>query len=57
VAGEGLAGILVAVLVTVGVAPKAMEPRLAGLPGEVGALVVGALLCAFLHRAGRDGRS
>jgi putative OPT family oligopeptide transporter len=57
VAGEGLAGILVALLVTVGVAPKAMEPRLAGLPGEVGALVVGALLCAFLHRAGRDGRS
>ena len=36
VAGEGLAGVVVAGLVAVGVAPKAMDPRLGGLAGEAG---------------------
>jgi len=56
VAGEGLAGVLVALLVTTGVAPKSMEPRLPGLAGGwVGFLIV-ALVCVLLHRAGRDVR-
>lgn len=42
VAGEGLAGVLIAGLVAFGVAPKSMEPRLAGLVGE------GVTLCLFL---------
>jgi len=54
VAGEGLAGVLVAGLVAAGVAPKAMAPRLAGVAGEVGAVVVTLLVCAFLYRAGRS---
>jgi putative OPT family oligopeptide transporter len=54
VAGEGLAGVAVAALVATGVAPKAMEPRLGGLPGEIVALVVALAVCAFLLRGGRD---
>ena len=46
VAGEGLAGILVAALVATGAAPKSMAPR---VPGAGGDLLVGAtlLLIAF----------
>ena len=55
VAGEGLAGVLVAGLVAAGVAPKSMDPRLAGLAGEAAALAVAAVVCAFLLRAGRSG--
>jgi putative OPT family oligopeptide transporter len=54
VAGEGLAGVLVALLVTIGVAPKAMDARLSGLAGEIGGFVVAMLVCLFLYRAGRD---
>jgi putative OPT family oligopeptide transporter len=54
VAGEGLAGVLVAGLVAAGLAPKTMAPRLAGLPGEIGAVVLTLLVCAFLLRAGRS---
>jgi putative OPT family oligopeptide transporter len=54
VAGEGLAGVAVAGLVAAGLAPKAMDPRLGGLTGEVVALVVGLGVCAFLLRGGRD---
>jgi uncharacterized oligopeptide transporter (OPT) family protein len=54
VAGEGLAGVLVAALVAAGLAPKTMAPRLAGLPGEIGAVVLTLLVCAFLLRAGRS---
>ncbi len=57
VAGEGLAGVLVALLVTLGVAPKSMDPRLAGLVGELAALSVVLLVCLFLYRAGRQVRS
>jgi putative OPT family oligopeptide transporter len=53
VAGEGLAGILVAALVVGGVAPKAMAPRLPGLAGELGTLLLVLGICAFLLRAGR----
>ena len=54
VAGEGLAGVLVAGLVAGGIAPKAMDPRIGGLPGELVALVVAAAVCAFLVRGGRS---
>jgi putative OPT family oligopeptide transporter len=54
VAGEGLAGVLVAALVATGLAPKTMDPRLGGLPGEVVALALAAAFCFFLYRAGRS---
>jgi hypothetical protein len=57
VAGEGLAGVAVAGLVAAGLAPKAMDPRLGGLTGEIAALVVGLGVCAFLLRGGRDQRN
>ena len=57
VAGEGLAGVVVAGLVAAGMAPKSMEPRLVGVAGEAAALLVALAVCAFLLRAGRDGRA
>ncbi len=57
VAGEGLAGVLVALLVTIGVAPKSMAPRLPGLAGELGGLLIAMLVCLFLYRAGRGVRN
>jgi putative OPT family oligopeptide transporter len=56
VAGEGLAGVAVAGLVAAGVAPKAIEPRLDGLAGELAALLVGVAVCTFLLRGGRNAR-
>jgi putative OPT family oligopeptide transporter len=53
VAGEGLAGVLVAALVATGVAPKTMDPRVGGLPGDLGALLLAGAFCAFLYRGGR----
>lgn len=53
VAGEGLAGVLVAALVAGGVAPRSMEPRIAGLAGELVALLVGVAVCWFLWRGSR----
>jgi putative OPT family oligopeptide transporter len=53
VAGEGLAGVLVAALVAARLAPRSMAPRLAGAAGETAALGVVLLLCLFLYRAGR----
>jgi putative OPT family oligopeptide transporter len=55
VAGEGLAGVLVAVLVAAGAAPRSMDPRLHGLAGEVAALLVVLAVSAFLIRSGRSG--
>ena len=55
VAGEGLAGVAVAGLVAAGIAPKAMDPRLGGLMGELVALAVALAVCAFLLRGGRAG--
>jgi uncharacterized oligopeptide transporter (OPT) family protein len=53
VAGEGLAGVLVAALVALGMAPKSMPPRLGGVPGELAAAATLLLLCFFLWRAAR----
>ena len=53
VAGEGLAGVLVAALVAFGVAPKGRPPLVAGIPGEALTLLVLLAVCAFLVRAGR----
>jgi putative OPT family oligopeptide transporter len=52
VAGEGLAGVLVAALVALGAAPRAMAPRLSGAAGEAVTLVVLAGVCGFVARAG-----
>jgi putative OPT family oligopeptide transporter len=54
VAGEGLAGVLVAALVVTGIAPKTMDPRLGGIPGETVAAVIAVAFCYFLYRAGRS---
>jgi putative OPT family oligopeptide transporter len=54
VAGEGLAGVLVAVLVATGFAPRSRPPLLAGMPGEIAAVVVVLLVCGFLLAAGRN---
>ena len=51
VAGEGLAGVLVAGLVAGQFAPKSMPPRLGGVTGEIAALVAVALIGLFLYRA------
>jgi putative OPT family oligopeptide transporter len=56
VAGEGLAGVLVAALVAAQAAPRSMAPRLPGAAGESAALVVALLVCFFLYRAGRLSR-
>jgi len=53
VAGEGLAGVLIALLAWQEVIPKAKEALWGGLPGELAVLAVTALLCLFLWRAGR----
>jgi putative OPT family oligopeptide transporter len=54
VAGEGLAGVLVAALVAAGVTPKGLAPRLEGIAGELAAVAVALAVCAFLYRGGRD---
>ncbi|MCZ8131210.1 MAG: oligopeptide transporter, OPT family [Steroidobacteraceae bacterium] len=51
VAGEGLAGVVIAALVAGGIGPKALEPRMGGLAGEVLGLVVVLAVCAFLLRS------
>jgi len=53
VAGEGLAGVAVAGLVAAGLAPKAMDPQIGGLVGDVAALTVALAVCAFLLRGGK----
>ncbi|MFB3905855.1 MAG: OPT family oligopeptide transporter [Acidobacteriota bacterium] len=53
VAGEGLAGVLVAGLVAAGIAPRTMPPIVPGPAGEIVALGVILLLGYFLYRAGR----
>jgi putative OPT family oligopeptide transporter len=56
VAGEGLAGVLVAGLVAAQVVPKTMAPRLGGWAGEVAAAATLVLVCVFLHAARRAKR-
>jgi hypothetical protein len=53
VAGEGLAGVLVAALVGLKWAPKEMSPRLAGDVGLLAGAGLLLLVSAFLIRAGR----
>jgi putative OPT family oligopeptide transporter len=53
VAGEGLAGVLVAALVAGGVASKSMAPRLGGAAGIAGTVALIAAVSAFLWAAGR----
>jgi putative OPT family oligopeptide transporter len=53
VAGEGIAGILVAAAVAQGWVPKSMPPRLPGTAGEAGTLLLLIAVCWFLHVAGR----
>lgn len=54
VAGEGLAGVLVAALVAAKIAPKSVAPRIPGLPGELAAAVAILLVCYFLYLGGRE---
>jgi putative OPT family oligopeptide transporter len=51
VAGEGLAGVMVAALVATGTAPRSMDPRLAGLTGAIAALLAVAAVGCLLYRA------
>jgi putative OPT family oligopeptide transporter len=53
VAGEGLAGVLVAALVALGVAPRSLTPRIPGAAGEAITIAVLLGLAAFLVRAAR----
>jgi hypothetical protein len=55
VAGEGLAGVLIAALVAFGVAPRSLAPRIPGAAGEVVTMAVLLGLAAFLVRAARPG--
>jgi putative OPT family oligopeptide transporter len=52
VAGEGLAGVLVAALVAGRLVPKSLDPRLPGAAGTALAVLLVGLLCLFLARAG-----
>jgi putative OPT family oligopeptide transporter len=54
VAGEGLAGVLVAGLVAAKIAPKSMEPRIPGLPGTLLAVATILLIGIFLYRGARS---
>ena len=54
VAGEGLAGVLVAGLVAIGAIEKSRDPLLHGTAGMLGVAVVLLALCAFLWRASRS---
>jgi putative OPT family oligopeptide transporter len=51
VAGEGLAGVLVAGLVAAGVAPKSRPVLLDGVVGEIAVVVTIGVVCWFLVRA------
>jgi uncharacterized oligopeptide transporter (OPT) family protein len=56
VAGEGLAGVLVAALVALQLVPRSMPPRLDGAAGAIAVVLMLAGVSAFLFRAGRSGR-
>ena len=56
VAGEGLAGVLVAALVATGVANKSHPPRIGGAPGEALTVLLLAGLCVFLAIAANTAR-
>ena len=54
VAGEGLAGVVLAGLVAIQVVPRTMAPRLPGLVGEAAVVAILLSVCVFLYRAGRS---
>jgi putative OPT family oligopeptide transporter len=54
VAGEGLAGILVAALVAAQVVPRSMNPRIDGVAGDIAVIALLLATCLFLYRAGRS---
>jgi putative OPT family oligopeptide transporter len=54
VAGEGLAGVLVAGLVAGKIAPRSLDPRIPGIAGEILALLFILAVCYFLYRAGKS---
>jgi hypothetical protein len=56
VAGEGLAGVVLAGLVAAQLVPRTMDPRLPGLVGDIGVLVILLLVSAFLYRAANSTR-
>jgi putative OPT family oligopeptide transporter len=55
VAGEGLAGVLVAALVALGVAPRSLAPRIPGVAGVAVTVAVLLGIAAVLIRAARSG--
>jgi putative OPT family oligopeptide transporter len=55
VAGEGLAGVLVAALVAFGVAPRSLPPRLPGAAGVAVTVAVLVAIAILLLRAARSG--
>jgi hypothetical protein len=52
-----LAGVVIAGLVDAGRAPRALDPVLGGATGSLVATALVLAACAFLARAGRDGRT
>ncbi|HEX9578731.1 MAG TPA: OPT/YSL family transporter, partial [Myxococcales bacterium] len=56
VAGEGLAGVLVAALVAGGIAPKSHDPHIGGVVGSVAVLVLIVAISAFLYQSRRQTR-
>ena len=54
VAGEGLAGVLVAGLVAAQVVPRSLTPRLSGAPGDIAVIAMLVVVCLFLYRAARS---
>lgn len=56
VAGEGLAGVLVAGLVAADKVPRAMPPRLAGAAGDIAVVAMLVVVAVFLARAARSAR-
>jgi putative OPT family oligopeptide transporter len=54
VAGEGLAGVLVAGLVAAQIVPRSMPPRLDAVSGEIAVVGMLVLVSLFLYRAARS---
>jgi putative OPT family oligopeptide transporter len=53
VAGEGLAGVVIAALVGGGIAPKGLDPAVSGVAGQFASLLVVLTVCGFLLRSSR----
>jgi putative OPT family oligopeptide transporter len=54
VAGEGLAGVLVAGLVASQIIPRSMPPRIGGIPGELVSAGMVLAVAWFLYRSGQN---